>query len=210
VPVTHRGDARAVTIVTGHEAVTSEPVAWEHLAQVGGTIVVMMGVERRAHIAGLLIDGGMAIVVLPKDRYAELIDRAVAVARGLGLQAWPREEAPAGLRTRNPRFGDVVVVAPVGTAIQSSRTPLMHGAHGYDPQEPAMGALLLAVGRGAPAGAQLGELRSLDVAPTVLRLLGLTVPDTMEGRPIAGLLPGTGADAKAPTGAGAQAPKESQ
>ena len=52
VPVTHRSDARAVTIVTGHEAVTSEPVAWEHLAQVGGTIVVMMGVERRAHIAG--------------------------------------------------------------------------------------------------------------------------------------------------------------
>ena len=96
VPVTHRRDARAVTIVTGHEAVTSEPVAWEHLAQVGGTIVVMMGVERRAHIARLLIDGGMdpatpvAVVqnaTLPSqtvlagrlDRLAELPARSPAV-----------------------------------------------------------------------------------------------------------------------------------
>ncbi|MGD9700841.1 MAG: uroporphyrinogen-III C-methyltransferase [Acidimicrobiia bacterium] len=59
IPVTHRSDARAVTIVTGHEAVTSEPVAWEHLARVGGTIVVMMGVERRGQIARRLLDGGM-------------------------------------------------------------------------------------------------------------------------------------------------------
>ena len=43
----------------------------------------------------------------------------------------------------------------------------------------------------------LGELRSLDVAPTVLRLLGLAVPDSMEGQPIARLVPGT-AGAAAP------------
>lgn len=59
IPVTHRHDARAVTIVTGHESAASEPVAWQHLAQVGGTIVVLMGVERRAHIAGQLIAGGL-------------------------------------------------------------------------------------------------------------------------------------------------------
>jgi uroporphyrin-III C-methyltransferase len=60
IPVTHRGVARAVTIVTGHEAATSEPVAWQHLAQVGGTIVVLMGVERRAIIAAHLLDAGLA------------------------------------------------------------------------------------------------------------------------------------------------------
>jgi hypothetical protein len=58
-----------------------------------------------------------------------------------------------------------------------------------------MGALLLAVGRGAPAGVDLGELRNLDVAPTVLRLLGLEVPEGMQGNPIARLLPETSAAA---------------
>jgi uroporphyrin-III C-methyltransferase len=59
IPVTHRSDARSVTIVTGHEAVTSQPVAWEHLARLGGTIVLLMGVERRGEIAAALIAGGL-------------------------------------------------------------------------------------------------------------------------------------------------------
>ena len=133
--------------------------------------------------------GGMATVSFEKDGYTQFIDKTLSVARGLGLQAWPREETPRELRARNPRFGDVVVVAPVGLAIQAGLGPKLYGAHGYLPQEASMGALLLAVGRGAPAGADLGELRSLDVAPTVLRLLGLAVPDTMEGQPIARLVP---------------------
>jgi predicted AlkP superfamily pyrophosphatase or phosphodiesterase len=133
--------------------------------------------------------GGMATVSFEKDGRAKFIDETLSVARGLGLEAWPREETPRELRARSPRFGDVVVVAPLGLAIQSGRMPRLYGAHGYLPQEAPMGALLLAVGRGAPAGAELGELRSLDVAPTVLRLLGLPVPDTMEGQPIARLVP---------------------
>ena len=133
--------------------------------------------------------GGMATVSFENGR--DFLERTLSVASGLGLKAWPREETPPDLHARHPRFGDVVVVAPIGFAIQSARTPPMYGAHGYPPQEPAMGALFLAVGRGAPAGAELGELRSLDVAPTVLRLLGLAVPDSMEGQPIARLVPET-------------------
>ena len=59
IPVTDRRDARSVTIVTGHEAVTSTPVAWEHLAALGGTIVLLMAVERRSEIAGRLLAGGL-------------------------------------------------------------------------------------------------------------------------------------------------------
>jgi predicted AlkP superfamily pyrophosphatase or phosphodiesterase len=139
--------------------------------------------------------GGMATVRVEKGQ--GFGDRAVSVARGLGLQAWPRELAPAELHARHPRFGDVVVLAPIGVAIQSAGSTPMYGAHGYRPEESWMGALFLAVGRGAQPGAQLGDLRSLDVAPTILRLLGLEVPDTMQGRPIASLLPAAGATATA-------------
>jgi predicted AlkP superfamily pyrophosphatase or phosphodiesterase len=139
--------------------------------------------------------GGMATVRVEKGQ--GFGDRAVSVARGLGLMAWPRELAPIELHARHPRFGDVVVLAPIGIAIQSAGSTPMYGAHGYRPEESWMGALFLAVGRGAQPGAELGELRSLDVAPTILQLLGLEVPDTMQGRPIASLLPGATASATA-------------
>jgi predicted AlkP superfamily pyrophosphatase or phosphodiesterase len=147
---------------------------------------------RSAGVKGEVLGaGGMASIRVEKDQ--GFVERTVSVARGLGLQAWPRELSPRELHARHPRFGDVIVVAPIGVAIQSAFGPPMHGAHGYPPEESWMGALFLAVGRGAEPGAELGELSSLDVAPTVLRLLGLPVPDTMQGQPIARLLPGTAA-----------------
>ncbi len=60
IPVTHRQVARAVTIVTGHEATDSDPVDWSAAARLGGTLVVLMGVERRGAIATRLIESGLA------------------------------------------------------------------------------------------------------------------------------------------------------
>ena len=61
IPVTYRHASPAFTVVTGHRAATgTPPVAWEALAAVGGTIVVLMGVAERATIARRLIDGGLA------------------------------------------------------------------------------------------------------------------------------------------------------
>jgi len=47
-----------------------------------------------------------------------------------------------------------------------------------------MGALFVAAGRGVPAGTKLGEVHALDIAPTVLELLGVPTPVSMEGRPL--------------------------
>lgn len=62
VPVTHRGVSRSVTVVTGHvgdDASGGDPgVDWESLARSGGTLVVMMGMRRRAEIARRLIAAG--------------------------------------------------------------------------------------------------------------------------------------------------------
>jgi len=60
IPVTHRKVSRAVTIVTGHEAIASSPVDWSALARAGSTLVVLMGIERRAHIVATLCAAGMA------------------------------------------------------------------------------------------------------------------------------------------------------
>jgi predicted AlkP superfamily pyrophosphatase or phosphodiesterase len=145
--------------------------------------------DRRGVDARVLGAGGFAIVSVRGG--ARDADRAVAVARDLGLEAWTREEAPPGLRLDHPRFGPVVALAPPGTAIQSSHLLRrgMRGSHGYRPEAPGMSGMFLAVGRGARPGASLGEVRAVDVAPTVLALLGIPVPDRMEGAPLPGLRP---------------------
>jgi uroporphyrin-III C-methyltransferase len=59
VPVTHRGVAAAVTVVTGHRRAGEPAIDWRSLAKVGGTIVVLMGVAQRGVIAAELMAGGL-------------------------------------------------------------------------------------------------------------------------------------------------------
>lgn len=62
VPVTHRGVAHEVVVVSGHVA-PDDPrslVDWPALAQLRGTIVLLMAVERTAAFADALISGGRA------------------------------------------------------------------------------------------------------------------------------------------------------
>jgi uroporphyrinogen III methyltransferase / synthase len=60
IPVTYRGLAGAVSVVAGQggEADGDGAVDWEALAAAGGTVVVLMGVAKRAEIAARLMAGG--------------------------------------------------------------------------------------------------------------------------------------------------------
>lgn len=59
IPVTHRGVAVGVTVVTGHRRDGECPVRWDALAGTGTTLVVLMGMAERHSIATGLQDGGM-------------------------------------------------------------------------------------------------------------------------------------------------------
>jgi predicted AlkP superfamily pyrophosphatase or phosphodiesterase len=152
----------------------------------------MAAVERSVDLDAALREVGVAATVLGAGGVvfatvpggAEDVEKVLRVARSLSLEAYARAEAPPLLRLANPRFGDVVVLAPNGTAIASASGPKpdMRGAHGYRPEAPGMGALFLAAGRGVRPGLRLGEVRAVDVAPTVLALLGVEAPRWMEGR----------------------------
>ena len=66
IPVTHRGLASSVTIVTGHtldRGGALEPghePNWEALARTGGTLVILMGMASRAAVAAALVGAGRA------------------------------------------------------------------------------------------------------------------------------------------------------
>jgi len=147
----------------------------------------LRGAGLRVSVLGV---GGFASVVLDKEnKTPAMIAQAVSLARGVGLEAWPRQEAPADWHVDDPRFGDIVVRAPIGVAIVGPTTRL-EGFHGYDAGEPSMAGLLVARGRGVVVGAELGRVSGLAVAPTVLYLLGLPIPKQMKAEPIPGLVRG--------------------
>jgi uroporphyrin-III C-methyltransferase len=60
IPVTHRGLASSVTVVTGHDGDASghAGVDWDALGRADGTLVVLMGIGARATIADRLMAGG--------------------------------------------------------------------------------------------------------------------------------------------------------
>ena len=59
IPVTHRGVASSLTIVTGHEEPGKDtPLDWKAIAALGGTLVVLMGVSRLEQNAAALIEAG--------------------------------------------------------------------------------------------------------------------------------------------------------
>ena len=55
------------------------------------------------------------------------------------------------------------------------------GHHGYLASDAQLNGMFVAWGHGVKRGAQLGEIRNVDVAPTVAALLGLKL-ENVEGR----------------------------
>ncbi len=62
IPVTHRDHCSGFTVVTGHEDPNKEEssIDWKNLAEIPGTKVVLMGVERIGLITSKLIENGMS------------------------------------------------------------------------------------------------------------------------------------------------------
>ncbi|MEZ4280232.1 MAG: ectonucleotide pyrophosphatase/phosphodiesterase [Myxococcota bacterium] len=150
----------------------------------------------RAKVIG--IGGFASIYAGPTRRDTRSLDRLVEIVRGAGLEAHRRSLAPVDWHVGDVRFGDVVVRAPIGTAIVTP-TSRIEGFHGYAASEPSMAGILVAYGRGVQAGSRLGRVSSLSIAPSVLTLLGLPVPAAMEA-PVLSELTRIGSRADAPRG----------
>jgi uroporphyrinogen III methyltransferase / synthase len=104
IPVTQRGVAASVTVVTGRvgEADGTTEHDWEALARVGGTLVVLMGMTNRGAIAAALMEGGRAP------------DTAVAViANGTTASERVARTTLAGLADVDLGPPAVIVVGPV-------------------------------------------------------------------------------------------------
>jgi hypothetical protein len=80
------------------------------------------------------------------------------------------------------RKDDPVVANPVLSV------PNSYGAHGYDPNISNMSAIFFAAGPDIGRGT-LRQIHTVDVAPTILKLLGVAAPETVDGKALAVRLP---------------------
>jgi uroporphyrin-III C-methyltransferase len=99
VPVTYRGLAASCTVVTGQREPGAPDIDWDALARLGGTIVLLMGVARRAEIAARLLAGGLAA------------DTPVAAVR------WATRPDQEVLRCRLDELGEAPVASPATIVI---------------------------------------------------------------------------------------------
>jgi predicted AlkP superfamily pyrophosphatase or phosphodiesterase len=147
--------------------------------------------------------GGPGVVQLFFDDPSQIEGAFALLSAHAPLQVYRGAELPATFHLQHPnRTGDLVVISDPSLpmtypswwvrAIYAVMGPIAgwySGAHGFDPELPEMGAMMLAMGRGVPTHSHIGTVPMIDVAPTVARLLGIDPPLQSQGHPIVGIGP---------------------
>jgi predicted AlkP superfamily pyrophosphatase or phosphodiesterase len=137
----------------------------------------------------VVVQGGAAMVyVLDDARRSELIEgirQAFAGIDGVAKIIGVEDFADYGLADPqvDPRSPDVVLFAGMGSAFGDTASgdipfeikPERRGTHGHDPNLPDLEATFIACGAGIEQGVEIDKVSNVDVAPTIARLLGITL-----------------------------------
>jgi predicted AlkP superfamily pyrophosphatase or phosphodiesterase len=164
-------------------------------------LVEATGKKEASGAVQLVIQGGSAMVyVLDTEHRASVIDRVKKAFRGVkGVSkiVGPEQLKAYGVADPkdDPHAPDMILFAELGynfgdTAageLSFDDKPERKGSHGHDAALPELHATFVAWGVGIKHGARLGEISNIDVAPTIAKLLGLTIPK-VEGKPLSAAL----------------------
>ena len=90
----------------------------------------------------------------------------------------------------DPQFGQLFLTAKDGYSFAgtvggpvTAAVPQVGGSHAYLASDPELHPIFIASGYGVRKGVQLGLVSNLDVAPTIAKLLGVSLP-TAKGKPL--------------------------
>lgn len=139
----------------------------------------------------IVTQGGSAFVyVLDEARRSEIIERIKKALQGLeGMSKIIGPEKFADYGVANPKDDphapDVILFAEEGCVFGDTAAgelpfidkPERRGSHGHDPNLPDLHATFVAWGAGIKHGIKLGEISNVDVAPTIAKLLGFSIPN---------------------------------
>lgn len=172
----------------------------DHGMTLTGPGIDLAGSLQQAGISARVFGGAVAHVFLDDVSQTvaarEVVEQTIATGCA-DARVYPGAELPAAMRLRHPsRTGDLVVVGPPPCSFNKARgfggiarqmlddLGWGFGTHGYDPDLVDMGGVFMAMGRGVSPGLELDEVRQVDLAATVSKLLRIDPPANSEGRPI--------------------------
>jgi predicted AlkP superfamily pyrophosphatase or phosphodiesterase len=139
----------------------------------------------------IVTQGGAAFVyVLDNAHRSELIERINKSLQGMqGLSKIVGAENFKDYGVANPsddpHAPDLILFAEEGCTFGDTAAgelpfndkPERKGSHGHDPNLPDLHATFVAWGAGIKPGVRLGEISNIDVAPSIAKLLGLSIPN---------------------------------
>jgi hypothetical protein len=142
----------------------------------------------------VLPEGGSAYVYFDKSRIAELprakrvfesmegIDRIIG-ADGYQALGLPQPDSDPGMFQLLLTAKDGYSFAGAAGGPVTAAVPQQGGSHGYLGSDPQMNAIFIASGYGVRPGGKLDKVANIDIAPTLAKLLGVSLP-AAKGRPI--------------------------
>ncbi|MBL8214440.1 MAG: alkaline phosphatase family protein [Bryobacterales bacterium] len=150
------------------------------------------GLGRKVYV---LPEGGTAFVYIDKAEAAALapkVRQLLANVEGIDRIIGPEEYAQHGLPhpDKDPQFGQLLLSAkddysfsgatggPVTAAV-----PQTGGSHGYLALDKDMNPIVIVSGKGVKPGPLPRPIANVDIAPTVAKLLGVSLPGA-KGKPI--------------------------
>jgi len=147
------------------------------------------GLDNKVYV---LPEGGSAFVYIEDPAVTAKTREILSGLEGIDHIYGPDDYAALGLPRpeRDPQFGQLLLMAKNGYSFSGTTGgPAMTavtqtgGSHGYLASDPDMHPIFIASGYGVRKGVQLGLVSNLDVAPTIAKLLGVSLP-TAKGKPL--------------------------
>ncbi|HLY75697.1 MAG TPA: ectonucleotide pyrophosphatase/phosphodiesterase [Planctomycetota bacterium] len=155
-------------------------------------IQVGVGLKKAGLKAASVSQGGASFIYVDGKGDAERVEAAFKDVEGIRRILQPRDFPGLGMTTpdQDPRMADLVLAAKEGYSFTDSAAgdaivteTALKGSHGYLPDDPKLYAMFIAWGAGIRPGARLPVTDSINVAPTVARILGLEL-DHADGKPL--------------------------
>jgi predicted AlkP superfamily pyrophosphatase or phosphodiesterase len=158
-------------------------------------LVVSGGKKGASDAVQIVTQGGAAFVYVLDDTHQpeviKKITKALHGLEGVSKIVGPENYKEYGVANPkgDPNAPDLILFAEEGcnfgdTAageLSFNDKPERKGSHGHDPNLPDLHATFVVWGAGIRQGTQMGEISNIDVAPTIAKLLGFSIPNA-EGK----------------------------
>ncbi|HUR44340.1 MAG TPA: ectonucleotide pyrophosphatase/phosphodiesterase [Candidatus Saccharimonadales bacterium] len=156
---------------------------------------VALGAAGLTNAAYVLPEGGSGFLYLNSTNSPEVSQKVLALMKsieGIGDVVTPERFAALGLPqpNRDPQMFDIFLTAKPGYSFSgatggavTAAVPQLSGSHGYIASDPDLDAIFIASGYGVTPGVKLEQVRTIDVAPTIAKLLGVPFPSA-KGKPL--------------------------